>query len=363
MLILSDGRTAGCLSGGCLDQDVILHGLNVIKNQKSFLITYDTSSDQDAILGVGLGCKGMIDILVEFLPPRISPGDTASHFLDFLENLLDRRTAGAAATVIQASGEIGLKLGDRVTLDDLGGQAANITNARLTDVLAKYALSALGDCRSEIVYHKSPNGAARIFVETILPQTSLVILGAGHDAMPLARLADELGFRVSAVDTRPAYATPERFPLAHEVVVVHPEEDWSPQLFGARTAAVIMSHNYLIDQAWLKRLLPLQLPYLGLMGPRKRAEKMLLELGQEGFEPGEQELQGLHNPIGLDIGADTPAEIALAILAEIQAALAGHEGGKLRQKKGAIHLAPLATQPNPLLFVRLPDENLCARSV
>jgi xanthine dehydrogenase accessory factor len=362
MLILPDGRTVGCISGGCLDQDVVQQGLEVIKNQKPVLITYDTSSDQDLIFGAGVGCQGVINILVEFLPPRISNTGTAPHFLGFLENLIDRRRTGAAATVIAADSEVPLNVGDRVIVDDHGNTTVNLTDGGPSDLLTKFAHAALAKSQPELICHELSNGSARIFAEPFHPQRNLVILGAGHDAMPLSRLAEELGFRVSVVDGRSGYATRERFPLANQVIILRPEDEGQGDLFDARTAAVIMSHNYLIDQAWLKRLLPLRLPYLGLMGPRRRAEKMLLELRHEEFEINEHDLPSLHNPIGLDIGAETPEQIALAILAEVQAAFAGHEGGKLRHKKGTIHLTRFRTSLQEFLLGLAPEARPCARS-
>jgi xanthine dehydrogenase accessory factor len=344
MLILSEGRTIGCLSGGCLDQDVVQRGLEVMKTQKPVLVTYDTSSDRDILLGSGVGCNGVVDIFLEFLPSRNSLDSSAPGLLDFIDHLMERRCVGAVATVTQTDGEIELALGDRVTLDERGSGATNMANPRSANILTRCVQSALTASHPEIIFYESRTGSARIFVETIFPQPKLVILGAGNDAMPLVRLANELGYRIAIVDGRPEYATRDRFPLADKRIIARPEEECHRQQFDKRTAAVIMSHNYLVDQAWLKNLLPLRLPYLGLMGPRKRGEKMLAELRRDGFKIAEMDLRSLHNPIGLDIGADAPEQIALAILAEIQATLTAHNGGKLTQKKGAIHLAPASEE-------------------
>jgi xanthine/CO dehydrogenase XdhC/CoxF family maturation factor len=163
-----------------------------------------------------------------------------------------------------------------------------------------------------------------------------VIFGAGYDAAPLARLAKELGFHVTVADARPAYAQPGRFPEADAVVVARPEEIGRLAL-DATTAVVIMSHNYLTDRAFLKALLPLPLRYLGLMGPGARGVRMLQELRQEGFAASDAMLRQFHNPVGLDIGAESPEQIALSILAEIQTVISGHAGGLLREKKSSIH--------------------------
>lgn len=353
MLISFEGGTVGCISGGCLDQDVVLRALDVIKNKKTSLLSYDTSSDQDVVMGAGLGCKGIVDILVEYLPPKDPLAASDGGFLGFLEKLIDRRCLAAVATVIETTGTIGLTLGDRVVMDDFGYIGTYMAESDLADVLINCAQSTLSGFRPGIIGYESSNGSARIFVETILPQTKLVIMGAGHDAIPLARMAHELGYRVSIADTRSAYATRERFPFAAETTVARPEEGCPDQLFDAQSAAVIMSHHYLTDQGWLKCLLPLGLPYVGLMGPRQRAEQMLAELRQDGFEIEEQGLESLYNPIGLDIGAATPEQIALSILAEIQAVVTGHEGGKLRQKKGAFAVPP---SPSETPRFQLPQE-------
>ncbi len=339
MLVLPDGRTVGCISGGCLDQDVVDRAMRVMRDGKAALMTYDTSSDRDLVFGSGVGCNGIVELLLECLPPRIGGEQDDGHFLDFLEGALQRRNTGAAATVVGTSGDVCLTLGDRVAVDESGRRATNLNDGPFADLLAAVAESALATEPSGIGDLEFPGGKVRVFAETFRPQRNLIILGAGHDAMPLARLAHELGIRVTVIDARPDYVTSARFPLAQNVIVARPGEEEIVPIFDYRTAAVIMTHNYMIDQGWLKMLLPLRLPYLGLMGPRKRAERMLAELRQDGFELREEHLPSLHNPIGLDIGAETPEQIALAILAEVQAVSTGRDGGKLRQKKGAIRAA------------------------
>ena len=183
---------------------------------------------------------------------------------------------------------------------------------------------------------KADDCGEEIFYELIEPPVRLFIFGAGYDAIPLAKFAKELGYFVTVVDRRPAYATRERFPFADEVLVKAAAD--VPDLgVTKRTAAVVMSHHYVSDRDYLKALLPLPLAYLGLMGPRRRAETMLQEIRAEGLIVGDELLKKLHNPIGLDIGAEGPEQIALAILSEMNAVFAGHGGGLLREKKGPIH--------------------------
>ena len=164
-------------------------------------------------------------------------------------------------------------------------------------------------------------------------------------------MAKEIGFHVTVADARPAYAPAARFPEADAVVVVRAEEIAALGL-NPGTTVVVMSHNYLTDCAFLKAALPLQLRYLGLMGPRARALQMVEELRLGGLESADDVLGRIHNPVGLDIGAENPEQIALAILAEIQAVMAGRPGGSLREKKGPIHAPP--DSPHP------PDKAGCA---
>lgn len=269
MLILADGATIGSISGGCLEQDVIAHAGEVRKSGEPKLLSYDTTLEEDVLFGVGLGCKGVIEILVE-------PISRAAEKLRLVEEVF---TTGKSATIRH----------------QFQGQT--------------------------------------IFEETVRAPIQLFIFGAGYDAIPLVRLAAQLGFVVTVVDRRPAYATPARFSEANAVCV------WqgSAMVEGERTAAVVMSHHYVSDRDYLKALLPLPLTYLGLMGPRRRAEKMLQEIREAGLMLGDELLGKLHNPVGLDIGAEGPDEIALAILTEINAVFAGHGAGMLREKKGPIH--------------------------
>lgn len=270
MLIRADGSTIGSISGGCLEQDVIAHAVKVRADGKSALLSYDTTSEEDVVFGVGLGCKGLIEIFVE----RVG-----SEKLEAMAKIFRERTSGVIETTI---------------------------------------------------------AEGRVFREEIHPPTPLFIFGAGFDAIPLCRMAKEMGFEVTVVDRRPAYATRERFPDADRVVLASPDEIEKLGL-NDRSVAVVMCHHYISDRDYLRALLGKPLRYLGLMGPRRRADKMLAEFREEGLLVGESALNRMHNPIGLDIGAEGPEQIALAILSEIQAVLAGHAGGILREKKGPIH--------------------------
>lgn len=332
MLVLRNGETVGSVSAGCLERDVVEKARLASQNGESILVNYDTSAEEDIVFGAGLGCKGEVHVLVE----PLKPGSAAYELIRFVGRIFQQRQSGAVATVFQIRGEVAARIGDRLMLDTNGNMAGQILDQGLSAKMLAAAAEALSANRSKSMEFEWPRGGAEVLVEVIQAPAPLVIFGAGYDALPLCRLAKEVGFHVTVADIRPAHARAELFPEADMVAVVRPEE---VALLGLneRTAAIIMSHNYLTDRGFLKALLPLNLRYLGLMGPRVRALQMLQELREAGWEAGDLLLQRIHNPVGLDIGAETPEQIALAILAEIQAVIAGRPGGLLREKKGPIH--------------------------
>jgi xanthine dehydrogenase accessory factor len=293
MLVLANGATVGSISGGCLERDVIAHAEKIRGSGRAELLTYDTTSEEDVLMGVGLGCKGVIEVLLE---------TEIGAKLDFVAKLFRERRSGVVATTIR--GEVGK---------------------------VEFPAESFEKSTTELF-----EDGREVFYEVIHAPIPLFIFGAGFDAIPLARFAKELGFEVTVADRRPAYAVKERFPEADGVVVLKPEEVGKLPL-NDRSVAVVMSHHYISDRDYLKALLGIPLRYLGVMGPRRRAEKMLSEFRDEGILVGEESLQRMHNPIGLDIGAEGPEQIALAILAEITTVLSGHGGGILREKKGPIH--------------------------
>jgi xanthine dehydrogenase accessory factor len=332
MFVCADGQSVGSISGGCLERDVIEQARSVMEDGQSILLTYDTTPEEDLVFGAGLGCKGAVHILVE----PVRPGSSAARLIQFIGHLFQHRHSGAVATVFRVSGLVGARPGDRLMLDPDGSVTGETGDAALQSKMLAAAREALPSSRPRAVEFALAAGTAEVFVEVIHAPVPLVIFGAGYDAAPLARLAKELGFHVTVADLRPAYAQADRFPEADAVVVVRPEETARLAL-NAQTAVVVMSHNYLTDRAFLKELLPLPLRYLGLMGPKARAQKMLQELREEGPGAGAALAGQIHNPVGLDIGAESPEQIALAILAEIQAVISGHAGGLLREKTASIH--------------------------
>lgn len=332
MLIAQSGWMVGTISGGCLEGDVFERAQQVILSGETTVVKYDTTSGEDIVWGLGLGCNGVVQVLIERLDPqnKLSP-------LAFLAECFRCRQPGVLATVFNVEGQTRVKVGSRVMLHQDNTVTSEIEDSHLTPAVIDDAQIALRDGRSTVKTYQLSAGSAEVLIEAIQPPTPLVIFGAGHDAVPVARFAKELGWHVTVVDSRPAYATPERFPLADDVILTRPEAAHDRVTVNHRTVAVVMTHNYFHDRELLRTLLPSPLRYLGLLGPKSRTERLLQELREAGIIPTHEQLCRLHGPIGVDIGADTPEEIAVSIVAEIRAVMANRSGGFLRNRKEPIH--------------------------
>lgn len=333
LLITPDGRTAGSISAGCLERDLCERALGVIASGTPTVVTYDTTDMGDNVWGLGLGCAGVIEVLLEPLG-RDTP---ASRLLAFLGERLARRDVGVVATVFRSGSVATAAVGSRLMLTRDGPGFCSVGDPQLAQVLAGEARQALSDGRSRVRECGVQGGTVEALIEVVWPPVPLLIFGAGDDAVPLARLAKEIGWHVAVVDSRPGFATSQRFPWADAIVVVRPEDTAAQVPVDDRTAAVVMTHNYSHDLALLKMLLPSPVRYLGVLGARGRTVAMLRTLQEEGLTVGEEELAKVYSPIGMDIGADTPEEIALAILAEVKAVSTGRAAGFLRDRKGPIH--------------------------
>jgi xanthine/CO dehydrogenase XdhC/CoxF family maturation factor len=260
----------------------------------------------------------------------------------FLRECRKRGRRGVMATVFEVGGEVGAGIGDRLMLRPDGSRSGSIAGRDFFGRLIEDARACLEDRRSRVECYEGPSGRAEVLIEYLSAPVSLMIFGAGSDARPLTRLAKEIGWDVTVVDNRPAYATPEHFPEADDVRVCNYDrlEEASLEI-DDRTTAVVMTHHFLRDLEILRFLMPMEVPYLGLLGPRKRTEKLLEELRSRGLAAESEQLQKLHGPVGVDIGSETPEEIALSILAEIQAVLAGRPGGFLKNRREPLHDWPL----------------------
>ncbi len=332
MLILGNGKTVGTVSGGCLEADIAEKSKTILSSGSPATSVYDMTADGDAVWGLNQGCNGVVHLLVEPIPAR----DGFGH-LEFVRACLQQRISGAVATVFRVDGEFKAAVGTRVLMNERGAVQENTKNPALTAALLEDCQRAINSSRGDVREYRFTEGVVEAFIEFVQPAIPLFIFGGGYDAIPLARFAKELGWEVTIVDHRPAFASKDRFPGADSFILARPEEVSAKVVPDKRSVVVIMTHNYTHDLELLKALLSSQASYVGLLGPKMRTERLLRNLVQAGIRPTESQLHRLHTPIGIDIGAESPEEIALSILAEIRAVLSKRSGGFLKDSSGSIH--------------------------
>lgn len=332
-LLGSDGRSIGMVSGGCLENAVRDHAEQVLATGDPTLVTYDGTSPDDIVWGMGLGCDGVVHALIERVDPQ------HSSYLDFMAGCLERRQCGVLATVFAAEDNVQIPIGAHLIMNADDGVTSDCEGLMNAQVVIEAAQSVLAEQRSAVKALDTENGAIEIFFEFIQPPLPLIIFGAGPDAVPLSQLAKGLGWHVMVVDHRPAYAKREHFMVADQVILSRPEAITDHVTLDSRTVAVVMTHHYVTDRVLLETLLPSAIRYLGALGPRNRTQRLLQEIRETGLTLSDDRLEHLYGPVGLDIGAETPEEVALAIVAEIQAVLSQRSGVSLRHRAGAIHSA------------------------
>ena len=285
-LVEDDGATAGSISGGCLEADVHEVALDVIRTGVPRLLRYETGGDDSSVFGLGLGCGGTVAILVQ---PATSP-EALEAKREIVELLRGDRAFSVATAVT--------------------GEAAGRMSVRV---------SALG-----------PEEDPDTFLERFEPPPHLLVFGAGDDAVPLCAYAADAGFRVTVLDHRPATVTAARFPGAFRLVARRSEEGLDGLPVGPRSLAVVKTHSFAHDREWVKRLLGVGVPYVGLLGPKARGTKLLSEIG--AADDGR-----VFTPVGLDLGAEGPEQVAISIVAELLAVHASKRPWSLRGNEGAIH--------------------------
>lgn len=334
MLVTETGQMIGAISGGCLEHDVLAQAQGLISvGGEPIRVNYDATANQDLVWGLGIGCNGTVEVLIEAL----QAGGSATRQLEFIAECFQQRQPGAIATVVQVEGETNVSIADRLFLKLDGTVIDAIAHPSLQTRLLSDTAQALKKGRNQVVTYPLNQAVVEVLIEVVHPPVSLLVVGAGYDAIPVVELAKHLGWQVTVIDHRATYATRDRFPQADQVYVGHASDLSSTLNLTAYTAAVIMTHHYLQDQTWLKTLLPASLGYLGVLGPKQRTQQLLADMRAEDISLSEPRRHRLYAPVGLDIGAETPEEIALAIVAEIQAVLAERTGGHLRSRTGSIH--------------------------
>lgn len=327
MLVLDDGTYLGGISGGCLEGDALRRAQKAMIQNKPSLFTYDTTQDDNHQIGVGLGCNGIIDVLFTPLDP-----EDEQNPVRLLESLIGTREPKAVISItdcdpaFNALGDALLYKNDLQFLESFA--IKSIAEALLTDTK-----DCLARQTSKTATYGSGPKKIKVFIEIILPVTRLVLYGGNYDVHSLIRTTRELGWDVTLV-TNMLKADKAMFLTASSVIS---NDGTAAPLIDTYTAIILMAHDYKTDFNNLQKALQTKASYIGLLGPRKRAQKMFDSLTQTGNSVSKEDLRRIFAPAGLDIGANTPEEIALSIAAEIRSHFAGRNGMSLRLRQETIY--------------------------
>jgi xanthine dehydrogenase accessory factor len=328
MLITDDGKWVGSISGGCLEGDALRKARQVMTDKKPITVTYDTREESNQNLGIGLGCNGIIHVLIE-------PLDNTNNrnTINLFEGFASAKEPLALATIFNATTGIAEKL----LITSNNEMSIGFTNNHIEEVVRRDLLELFQSKKSEAKKYKSSEDEVEVFIELIQPSISVILFGGGFDARPVSELAKNLGWDVIVTDECVAHIAPLFFPHADKLSLCQREFIDREFEITPYTACVLMSHNYEYDRDVLCKIINTESPYIGILGPRKRFEKMVDEFRLEGIELLISDNHRIHSPIGLDIGAETPDEIAISIIAEIQSKMANRSGGFLKYRTGPIH--------------------------
>ncbi len=288
LIVREDGSLEGSVSGGCVENDVVVAAQEVRENGVPRLVTYGITDDM--AFGVGLPCGGEIDV--------------------YIEPLADVVDSGVVLTVVAGEG-VGEKLHD-----------------------LELEQAALRRGRSHVIQLEDRT----VFADVFADPPRLFVYGAVDTAEALCAAAKLLGWRTIVADARPRFATAQRIPSADELLVVWPEEALAAVAPDAATAIVVLTHDDKFDLPLVEGALATDAFYVGWLGSRRNQERRRGLLVEAGV--AEDELDRISGPSGLDVGADSPSETAVSILAEILAVRAGRSGGRLRGATSRIHGEP-----------------------
>jgi xanthine dehydrogenase accessory factor len=332
MLVTDDGQLTGAISGGCLEGDALRKAMYAINQQQNKLVTYDTTHEDDVQFGVQLGCNGIVHILFE-------PIDDTKlyHPIRLLRELIGERRDAVLLTLFSLD-RSAVQPGTALLYAD--GKVETALPPDWQDDVLTDVKEAFGDRMSRFSKYPHGNHSFNGFIEFIPPPPAVVIAGAGNDVLPLVEMTVMLGWHTTVVDGRPHHATVRRFGKADKVLVARPEKVLDALTPDVQTFFLLMTHNYNYDLSLLKELITRGFQYIGILGPRKKLDRMFADLRARGIVLHEDQLAAIHSPVGLDIGAETAEEIAVSIIAEIKTVLTGRSGRALKEKRDPIHSRP-----------------------
>lgn len=336
MIASQDQWLAGSISGGCLERDIMTKGFWRTRSERALLVTYDENEDS-LDERAGSGCQGVVEVLLE----QHAPGDPLDVY-SVAERCIRAEAAAVVVSVFRSTRR-DVKVGARLIVtrgepsrgdDFLRAEFEREAEAALSARAAPY-----------LAERVAPDGQVEVLVEVLVPPPHLFVFGSGHDVTPLVTIAKNVGWSVSVWDALPRTATRERLRAADEYLTGSLEDAVARLSRCVRPIALVMAHHLDQDRASLAALLPSNAEYIGVLGPRVRTQQMLTDCGAAGVPLDAAKLARVYAPVGLQLGAQTPAEIALAIVAEAQAVITRSDVSTLRSQSGAIH------RPSPALPV------------
>lgn len=341
MLVTDNGFWVGGISGGCLEGDALKRAKFAIAKAAASKITYDTTDDSDEHqIGVGLGCNGIIDVL--FTPLNFTDKNNPVELLK--KCISQNRQTHVLLTITGLKGNWNtISLGQLIHYQDVSSLAILQEATLIQEIEEKIIIQTAKGSSCPYTFEVSENQQINIFIEILPPEIHVVLMGHQYDVFPLTRLLKELGWRVSVV-ANPLKINAKIIKIADAII---PTEDFSNLLIDSFTAIVLMSHDYKTDKQNLPKVLQTPAAYIGMLGPKVRSEKIFRELAEEGQIISAENRTRIFAPVGLDIGAVTPEEIALSLAAEIKTILANRSsdhrsgdhrtGGHLKFRQSPIH--------------------------
>lgn len=330
MLVSADGQITGAISGGCLEGDALKKSILAIQQQTPRLVTYDTGREDDASFGAQLGCAGIIQVLFEPISATANP-------LDLLQPLTSQRKEFVLVTFYDPAQPRGIQPGTCMRWSRQGLESDRTMQPEMARLIKPDVEASFRQKKSQFLHFQGAGKSMHAFVEYIPPVIRLVIAGAGSDALPVSQMAGLLGWEVLITDGRHTHARPDFFGPACTVICASPEASIQHIEIDERTVFLLMSHNYSYDKGILRHILDSPTPYVGVLGPRKKLDRILDEFHAEGLICSPHQLSRIHGPAGLDLGAGTPEEIALSMISGIMACMGGGSGKPLSTSGSVIH--------------------------
>lgn len=330
MLVLDDGNWVGGISGGCLEGDALKRAKMAIHKSEATLITYDTSEDDPHQIGVGLGCNGIIDVL--FCPLNFNDPNNPVELLK--RCIKANRETHCIITITDLEGQFDtIRKGHSfIFQNEISLEIPQ--NEKHQNTVNEAIKSQIASQRSGIAkIELSNNFSLTLFIELLHPEIHVILMGNQYDVFPMSRLLKEIGWKVSIV-ANPLKLNPKIVAIADDV---KSPDEFDSMLIDNYSALILMSHDFKTDKNNLPKALKTASPFIGMLGPKIRAQKIWDELAEEGFKIDESDMQRIYAPLGLDIGAISPEEIALSLAAGVRAAFAGRDGAFLKYRNSPIH--------------------------